>query len=78
MWNELSVASGHDEGAHNFITGAGGFMQSILNGYAGLKVRMDGLHIDRPLLPVNVTRLSLTGMFFVVVCGCEWWEVEYL
>lgn len=60
VWNEV-IEGIQADGAHNFLTGAGGFLQSILGGYAGLKVRLDGLHIDRPRLPANVRRLWLTG-----------------
>lgn len=70
MWNEVVAdAADANAGAHNFLTGAGGFLQSLFAGYAGLKVRLDGLHVDRPRLPANVSRLSLTGMF-LVFCFC--------
>lgn len=49
-------------GAVNFLTGAGGFLQSVINGYAGLKLRLDGLYIERPQLPEGVQFLSLTGI----------------
>lgn len=48
-------------GAVNFLTGAGGFLQSVLNGYAGLKLRLDGLYIERPQLPEGVQFLSVRG-----------------
>lgn len=78
MWNEIVTdADGSNSGAHNFLTGAGGFLQSLLSGYAGLKLRLDGLHIDRPQLPATATGLSLTGMLFCerVVVVCVWGDL---
>jgi len=34
-----------DMGCYNFITGAGGFIQSIVAGYGGWRIRPYGLHV---------------------------------
>lgn len=48
-------------GATNFLTGAGGFLQSILNGYAGIRMFIGRLEINHPRLPANTNGLSITG-----------------
>lgn len=48
-------------GAINFLTGAGGFLQAILNGYAGIKVHIDRLEINNPRVPRNTNMLSISG-----------------
>ena len=42
----------------NFITGAGGFIQNIFNGYAGLRAREDQLEFT-PLLPPHIDMVRL-------------------
>ena len=50
-------------GHSNFITGAGGFLQNILFGFAGLRFRREMLEIVRaPQLPVGVTGFRLRGV----------------
>lgn len=61
VWNE--VLPTEPTGAVNFLTGAGGFLQSVLNGYAGLKLRLDGLYIERPQLPEGVQFISTSGIY---------------
>ncbi len=48
----------------NFITGAGGFLQSVIFGYGGLRLRIDSLEFD-PNLPENVTRLGFDGITYL-------------
>lgn len=63
VWNEV-VANG--TGATNFITGAGGFLQTIFNGYLGLRYHLDRLEIIKPKLPlVNVTRIYVRGFTYL-------------
>lgn len=45
-------------GAVNFITGAGGFVQAVLYGYGGFRLKNDGLHF-KSTLPSRVTKLAL-------------------
>ncbi|XP_066928849.1 protein-glucosylgalactosylhydroxylysine glucosidase-like [Clytia hemisphaerica] len=49
VWSEIRKG----DGAANFITAAGGYLQSIIFGYAGLRLRDDGLHFDMQPLPGN-------------------------
>jgi trehalose/maltose hydrolase-like predicted phosphorylase len=47
--------------AVNFLTGAGGFLQQVVFGYTGLRLRDDGLQpVFRPVLPSRIRRLTLT------------------
>lgn len=50
------------DGVGNFITGAGGFLQLIFNGYGGIRLYSDHLAISRTLLPPNATKLTINGM----------------
>lgn len=59
MWSE--VING-EKGATNFITGSGGFLQTILNGYAGIKMFIDRLEIRNPRLPFNTDKISISGI----------------
>lgn len=53
---------GEEIGAVNFLTGAGGFLQSILFGYSGLRVLSDQLVINEPRLMPATTRLVVRGV----------------
>eukprot|EP00041_Stephanoeca_diplocostata_P022033 m.522676 g.522676 ORF g.522676 m.522676 type:complete len:859 (+) comp21968_c0_seq3:119-2695(+) len=62
-WHEVVGASGAD----NFITGAGGFMQSVFAGYGGLRiVGKCTLQLLRPRVLPNSTGLALRRVSF---CG---------
>uniref|UniRef100_A0A182K3N7 Glycoside hydrolase family 65 central catalytic domain-containing protein n=1 Tax=Anopheles christyi TaxID=43041 RepID=A0A182K3N7_9DIPT len=56
VWSENGDGA---DGAGNFITGAGGFLQSLINGYAGVRLRHGMLVINNPRLPPGTTRLFL-------------------
>jgi trehalose/maltose hydrolase-like predicted phosphorylase len=59
-WHEVVGAAGAD----NFITGAGGFMQSVWGGYGGVRF-MDGtLRLQRPRPPPNCTSIQLERVSF--------------
>lgn len=51
-----------EAGAVNFLTGAGGFLQSILFGYAGLRVLADRLVINEPHLMPATNELIINGI----------------
>lgn len=54
VWSERRW--GH--GAVNFITGAGGFLQAVIYGYGGFRIRQDGLYFNSTL-PSRATKLAL-------------------
>lgn len=69
-WNEY--VNGIANGAENFITGAGGFLQLIMYGYTGIRLNSNALTINGAQLPPRTTRLILNGtceLICVVVCG---------
>ena len=51
--------------AGNFITGAGGFLQSVINGYAGIRLNFDYLRIKESYLPEGTTSLELKGITYL-------------
>lgn len=59
VWNEYVV--GVKDGASNFITGAGGFLQLIMYGYAGIRINADSLTVKNPVLPPKINKLKLNG-----------------
>jgi trehalose/maltose hydrolase-like predicted phosphorylase len=67
VWSEVAhggVTSGHS----NFLTGAGGYVQNIVNGYAGLRYSAAGLRLLPLLPPDGVSSVVLRGMSFA---GCR-------
>ena len=46
-------------GAVNFITGAGGFLQTVIYGYGGFRLKNSGLTFN-PSLPPKVTKLTIS------------------
>jgi trehalose/maltose hydrolase-like predicted phosphorylase len=57
VWNENKGG----DGATNFITGMGGFLQSILFGFGGIRLHKDRLTID-PVLPPGCDKLRFNGI----------------
>uniref|UniRef100_A0A1B0CRF8 Protein-glucosylgalactosylhydroxylysine glucosidase n=1 Tax=Lutzomyia longipalpis TaxID=7200 RepID=A0A1B0CRF8_LUTLO len=62
VWSE--VVEGF-EGAGNFITGAGGFLQGIINGYAGVRLHQESLTIERPRIPPGITSLTINRITYL-------------
>jgi len=48
-------------GCGNFITGAGGFLQSVIYGYGGITYREDRLEV-KTLLPNDVSEMTMDGV----------------
>ncbi|CAD7965040.1 unnamed protein product [Amoebophrya sp. A120] len=59
-------------GATNFITGTGGFLQTVSFGLGGLRIRENGLLLE-PGLVRNMKRVVLRGIFFL---KCRW-RIEF-
>lgn len=57
----------------NHVSGAGAFLQQIINGYAGIRLRDDGLLIQGTALPPGATRLVLNGKFGQLKFNREIW-----
>ena len=60
VWHEVLFG----KGATNFITGMGGFLQSVLYGYGGLRFHSDRLDLN-PTLPLDCTELHLSGVNYL-------------
>ena len=59
VWQETPTG-----GTVNFITGAGGFLQSVVFGQTGLRIRTNQLTIQTPPLPQNATLIRLTSFHY--------------
>ena len=60
------VVGGHFNNSH-FLTGDGGFLQALINGFGGLRVAPgdgDGLALFSPALPEGAEALRLTGLHY--------------
>ena len=52
-----------EEDATNFITGMGGFLQNILFGFVGLRLRKDKLELN-PRLPYGSSGIHVKGLHY--------------
>ncbi|XP_032235851.2 protein-glucosylgalactosylhydroxylysine glucosidase isoform X2 [Nematostella vectensis] len=52
------------KGAVNFITGAGGFLQALLYGYGGFRIKETQLDFN-PSLPPTASTLTITGVWYL-------------
>lgn len=62
VWSEVIPGV---EGAGNFITGAGGFLQSIINGYGGVRLHFDSLTITNFYVPPYSSSLEFNGITYL-------------
>lgn len=62
VWSE--VVEG-EEGASNFITGAGGFLQAIFNGFLGIRIHLKYLELKNPQLPERCNRINVKGILYM-------------
>ena len=60
VWTENK----NKDGATNFITGMGGFLQAILFGYGGLRLQEKSLYFD-PVLPPGCSEMRFTGIDYM-------------
>ena len=51
--------------AGNFITGAGGFLQSVINGYGGIRLHFDRLTITNFFVPPQSRSLEFKGITYL-------------
>ncbi|XP_038111068.1 protein-glucosylgalactosylhydroxylysine glucosidase isoform X2 [Culex quinquefasciatus] len=63
VWSEVGPGQ---SGARNFITGAGGFLQAVINGYGGVRVFLDHLEIQNSRLPPgSATSFKIKGLQYL-------------
>uniref|UniRef100_UPI00398EC50C protein-glucosylgalactosylhydroxylysine glucosidase n=1 Tax=Pristiophorus japonicus TaxID=55135 RepID=UPI00398EC50C len=60
VWSENADGSG----AVNFLTGMGGFLQTVLFGYTGFRIMKNCLHFD-PIIPEDIDELRITGIDYL-------------
>lgn len=60
VWSEVADSSG----TVNFLTGMGGFLQAVIFGYTGFRVRQSCLTFA-PLLPDDITELNVSGVDYL-------------
>ena len=54
-----------DGGAGNFVTGAGGFLQTVIYGYPGIRITDEELLIFNPVCPENTNGLKVRGVWYI-------------
>jgi len=54
-----------DGGAGNFVTGAGGFLQTVIYGYPGIRIADEELLIFDPVCPDNTNGLKVRGIWYI-------------
>jgi hypothetical protein len=60
----LMLSETPTKNAVNFLTGAGSFLQQVIYGYTGLRLRDTGLEpAFDPVLPSRITRLVLRNVY---------------
>ena len=64
VWSETPIGY---KGSANFLTGIGGFLQTLINGYAGISFQIDNnmakMLIKHTYLPQNITHLTIKGRY---------------
>lgn len=59
IWSNSTALSGNI--AYNYLPAAGAYLQSVINGYGGIRLRSNRLSINA-VLPPGVTRMSFVGI----------------
>lgn len=67
IWTENNERSQSDQamGSVNYLPGMGAFLQSIIYGFAGIRIRPDRLEIHNPMPPPGATRLLIHGFQYL-------------
>jgi protein-glucosylgalactosylhydroxylysine glucosidase len=60
VWTETPTG-----GCPNFLTGAGGFLQTAFNGYSGLRINMSSATFHNPRQPEGATTTTLRGIAYL-------------
>ncbi|XP_055640447.1 protein-glucosylgalactosylhydroxylysine glucosidase-like [Toxorhynchites rutilus septentrionalis] len=62
VWYEVEAGS---DGAINFITGAGGFLQAVIYGFGGVRLFLDRLEVRNTRLPPGSTMFRIKGLKYM-------------
>lgn len=65
MWaNRSSAVGGFDDVAYNYLPAMSTYLQSLVNGFGGVRLRRHRLDLN-PTLPSGVTSLNLVGLDYL-------------
>ncbi|GAA6018450.1 hypothetical protein JCM10207_000898 [Rhodosporidiobolus poonsookiae] len=59
--NDVWIENGGTNPAFTFLTGSGGYLQSLTHGFTGYRYRLDRLYFD-PSLPPQLTNYTIKGL----------------
>lgn len=59
--NDVYATNGGTNPAYTFLTGHGGFLQTLTHGFTGYRSRLAGLYLD-PVLPPQFTNYTVKGL----------------
>jgi len=67
IWTEYTERSATDQnvGNVNFLPGMGAFLQSIIYGFAGLRIRPDKLEFHNPIPPPGTNEIHLKNLYYL-------------
>jgi trehalose/maltose hydrolase-like predicted phosphorylase len=67
IWTEYTERNPTDQavGNVNFLPGMGAFLQSVIYGFAGFRVRPDRLEVFNPIPPPGATTITLTNFQYL-------------
>ena len=67
IWTEYTERNPSDEnvGNVNFLPGMGAFLQSIIYGFAGFRIRPDKLDIHNPIPPPGANQIRLINFYYL-------------
>ena len=67
IWTETSEGSAADQlsGNVNYLPGMGGFLQSIIYGFAGVRIRPEMLEFHNPMVPPGAASLKMIGFHYL-------------
>lgn len=67
IWTEYTEKNPSDQeaGNVNFLPGMGAFVQSLVYGFAGFRIRPDKIEVHNPQPPPGATGITLTNFYYL-------------
>ena len=67
IWTEYTERNPSDQsvGNVNFLPGMGAFLQSVIYGFAGLRIRPDKLEVHNPTPPPGAREIKLRNLYYL-------------
>eukprot|EP01102_Stenamoeba_stenopodia_P000560 TRINITY_DN10550_c0_g1_i1.p1 TRINITY_DN10550_c0_g1~~TRINITY_DN10550_c0_g1_i1.p1 ORF type:complete len:853 (+),score=209.16 TRINITY_DN10550_c0_g1_i1:165-2561(+) len=63
-------------GCPQFLTASGGYLQALINGFGGIRIKEDGLYIEKPALPPNVAEVKFNNVCYLGNRFTIWYNDE--